>query len=85
MAFLAFTSDGSHVVDLTSRGGPRLRVYSTTNPSTVSSREELDRTLRGLTVLIDGEPRVVHSVESFCIGGVYAAGRAIGLAVEESL
>lgn len=81
---ISVISTDSWVVDMTTRGGPRLRVYSTTNPREVSNREALNY-LIGQTVLVDDVPKVVHSVESFCVGGTYAAGRAIGLAVEESL
>lgn len=85
---LSFTTDGpSYVLDLRNRTGPgprvRLRVYSTRNPSDVPNREALNY-LIGRAVLIDGAERVVHSVESFCIGGIYYAGKAIGLAVVEN-
>lgn len=83
---IEFTSKGTHTIDLTNRtnDGPKVRltVYAVDNPTDVPSREALDY-LIGQTVLIDGVERIIHSVESFCIGGVYRAGRPIGLAVED--
>lgn len=83
---LAFTSKGIHTIDLTKRAndGPKVKltVYTVDNPTDAPSRKALDY-LIGQTVLIDGVERVVHSVESFCIMGMYNGGRPIGLAVEE--
>ena len=78
VAPLSFVSEGTHSIAV---HGTKLTVYSVRNPVDVFSREALDY-LKGQTVLIDGTERRVHSVESFCIGGAYPAGKWIGLAVK---
>jgi len=84
---LSFTSLGTpYTIDLTRRtdGGPKVRlmVYPVLNPADVPSREAF-RDWIGQTILIDGHPKVVHSVESYSIGGAYLAGRPLGVAVVE--
>ena len=82
---LEFKSEDSFVVHTNnSPSGIRLRVYSTTNPTTVSSRQGLNY-LIGQTVLINGVERVVYGVDSPAIGYEFSAGRRIGLAVIENI
>lgn len=65
-------------------GTIKLTVYPVLNLTDAASCDAFDH-LRGSTVLIDGSPKVVHSVETYRIGGIYRAGLLMGLAVEEKV